>query len=446
MEITKRQFPGFIEFRAQGRLDAQWAGDLDAALATAIRAGARRVRLDMSGIGFMSSAGIRILLKYYKELKAIKGSFGIIDPSVQVRDVLDMAGMLEMLTVIDDVPDIPDVLPAEVPAGGHVTETAAVPSPAHVDAPMRAADSTRTSSLDGGRMTNFPASPGARLSLKLSGDPGLFATSSFGAGDLIPVVASGGTMALGLGAFGSGFDDCREYFGEFLVLGGMAACMPANGSSSGLRLPDYMVARGNFVPTVQTLYAAVCSGEFARFFQFEAEKNDTPLPLSAIADTCLALCGSSRIAVAMLAETTGLVGVSLARPPVTAGDSPPWTFPEARDWFNFTSEPAWPRSLALVTGIMADADDAGMAPFARPFGLPGKIGHFHAAALSYRALPDGRLDLVSTVSGLFESQNLMGLIHLVDDNRPWSGIGQSRFLRGAVWAGALDPEKNGGRG
>jgi hypothetical protein len=144
----------------------------------------------------------------------------------------------------------------------------------------------------------------------------------------------------------------------------------------------------------------------------------------------------------MLAETAGLVGLRLTASPVVAAaeaaaatEAPnPWAFPDIRDRFSLTSEPAWPRSLALVVGIVADEGDTELSAFARPFGMAGRIGHFHAAALSYRALPAGRLEPV-IVRELFESQTLLGILHLLSDVRPFTGIGESRFLRGAVWVG-----------
>ncbi len=71
----------------------------------------------------------------------------------------------------------------------------------------------------------------------------------------------------------------------------------------------------------------------------------------------------------------------------------------------------------------------------RPYGSSQVSGHFHAAALSYRALPDGLLELAPTVTGLIKTQNLQGLFHLLHDTRPITGIGESCFLRGALWCG-----------
>ena len=37
-----------------------------------------------------------------------------------------------------------------------------------------------------------------------------------------------------------------------------------------------------------------------------------------------------------------------------------------------------------------------------------------------------------TVNGLFESESLMGLLHLLNDDRP-GAAGQSEFTRGVCW-------------
>lgn len=420
MEIAVRKLSRHTEVRISGRLDAQWAGDLDSGLAAAIRDGARTVRLDMSGITFMSSAGIRILIKYWKELKAIKGSFGIVAPSEQVRTVLSMAGLLDLLSEDENAP-------AESGATGSAETGPAAAGPG--PSPL----------LEGVRLDVLPPKAGCALTLRISGTPGDFGSTPCAAKDLETLSATDSTMAFGLGAFGTGFDECRDYFGEFLVAGGAAVCIPATAS----RVPDFMVSTGNFVPTVQTLRAAVCRGDFSRFFQFDSESRDNPPGLSDIAATAASLCGPGPCALVMLAETAGLVGVHLAKSPLDADVASAWKFPDIRDWFSLTSEPAWPHSLALVTGIVADGTDEDLRDFTRPFGLPGKTGHFHAAALSYRALPEGTI-AISIIRELFETQSLLGVLHLINDNRAFSGIGQSRFLRGAVWAGKPEIIRKGG--
>jgi hypothetical protein len=64
-------------------------------------------------------------------------------------------------------------------------------------------------------------------------------------------------------------------------------------------------------------------------------------------------------------------------------------------------------------------------------------GHFHAAAFPYHPFKKGRIELKDTVANLFETAGLMGVLHLLNDDRDRTGIGQSRFVRGACWVGPL---------
>ena len=48
------------------------------------------------------------------------------------------------------------------------------------------------------------------------------------------------------------------------------------------------------------------------------------------------------------------------------------------------------------------------------------------------------LALPETVADFLETQRLLGVLHLLNDNREIVGIGESQFLRGAAWTGPLD--------
>jgi hypothetical protein len=69
------------------------------------------------------------------------------------------------------------------------------------------------------------------------------------------------------------------------------------------------------------------------------------------------------------------------------------------------------------------------------------VGHFHAAAFSYRPLKKGDLDLKATVSTLFETETLQGVLHLLADARKSAGAQQSEFVRGACWIAAVSEKE-----
>ena len=96
MEITRQKTGDLLVIRLNGRLDANWCGHVQNALASAIRDGEHRIHLDMAQVSYVSSAGLRVLLTSYKQLKGINGVFGIVPVSDSVRSVLELAG-LDML-------------------------------------------------------------------------------------------------------------------------------------------------------------------------------------------------------------------------------------------------------------------------------------------------------------------------------------------------------------
>jgi hypothetical protein len=237
------------------------------------------------------------------------------------------------------------------------------------------------------------------------------------------------TLGVGVGAFGSGFDDCRSRFGEFLAVAGAAVYLPTDGTN----VPDVVVATGDLVPEVQALYALVCEGSFSKLARFEAKPDDA-VSLSELADECLSIAAGDSAAVVIVAETAGLMGAALRRSPAGAGGAAPFDFPQIREWLSFTPERAFPRSLAVVVGVATRADVPALHAFVRPLASsPSPAGHFHAAAFTYRALAKGPIDLEPTVASLFAGETLLGLLHLLGDDRPAAGAGQSEFVRGACW-------------
>src|SRR5665647_2289741 len=77
-----------------GRLDANNAGYLDDKLSDLIQKGKYTVGLNLQDISFLSSAGIRILVKQNKAFRIFSGELTITAFSENVRSVLDMVGMI----------------------------------------------------------------------------------------------------------------------------------------------------------------------------------------------------------------------------------------------------------------------------------------------------------------------------------------------------------------
>jgi hypothetical protein len=196
-------------------------------------------------------------------------------------------------------------------------------------------------------------------------------------------------------------------------------------------------------PDVRVLYCLACEGAFSRLLRFEmpAEREES-IGLVSLLENCLALSGESEsaVGVAMIAETAGLVGAALRRSPAHDTGSSPSDFfahPEVRGRLTFTAERAFARTLTLMAGVATRAADHALAPQLRPLGTSGLYAHLHAAAFPFRPLGKGRIDLKPTVSSLFESARLLGVLHLLYDDRGAAGAGESELVRGACWIGPV---------
>jgi anti-sigma B factor antagonist len=76
-----------------GRVDSMNANELGVALANEIDGGRTLIVLDLAGVDYMSSAGLRELVNSLKRAKRATGDLRLAQPSERVREVLEMAGL-----------------------------------------------------------------------------------------------------------------------------------------------------------------------------------------------------------------------------------------------------------------------------------------------------------------------------------------------------------------
>ena len=82
-----------------GELDASTAGQLYKELAELTREGVVHVSLDLSGLEFMDSTGLSVVIAEHKRTSASGGELVILSPQSQVRRVLEITGLTEILHI-----------------------------------------------------------------------------------------------------------------------------------------------------------------------------------------------------------------------------------------------------------------------------------------------------------------------------------------------------------
>ncbi len=415
MEIMVETSGEAKKLKVKGRLDGYWADHLAKAVEEEIHRGSHHLLLDLSEVVFLSSAGIRVMVKYYRQLREIQGSLAVSEASEPVKKVLEISKLTGVLF-----------------AGGSTESAVAAPSE---PAPALAPATGVHLEAHGAAFDVFPCTPGAKLKYRLVGDPNLLRGCRFRKDSCRTVQFPESTFGIGLGALGDTFEECRGRFGEFIAVAGTVAYFPTDGTN----VPDYLVAAGASYPDVQLCYGLACEGQFSKLARFEAKNEGGAVTLTELIESALEIAGAEQMGLVVVAESAGLIGAALRRPPTgEAAEKAPFEFPRIREWLSFTTEPAYTRSLTLVAGVAARRVEGVLAQLLRPLtSATSIIGHFHAAAFSYRPLQKGIIELTKTVKSLFENQPMQGVLHLLSDDRAFAGAGQSQFVRGACWLAPL---------
>jgi len=97
LTITTENKGGTVYLSAKGRINTTTAPELEQALDKALNTGQPNIVLDMCYVDFLSSNGIRAILKTYKQATKMGGTFKIANPSGNVKNVLGMAALEPML-------------------------------------------------------------------------------------------------------------------------------------------------------------------------------------------------------------------------------------------------------------------------------------------------------------------------------------------------------------
>jgi hypothetical protein len=127
----------------------------------------------------------------------------------------------------------------------------------------------------------------------------------------------------------------------------------------------------------------------------------------------------------MAAEVSGLICTLLRRSPVEASR---FDFPAVREWLSYLPEHEHARSSSIVVGVASKTS----SPFLRPVN-EAQHGHFHAAVTAFRSLPRGRVEMTDVLAQAIQPRSVTSIVHLLRDDRPIEGGGESEFLRGACW-------------
>ena len=97
LDIKKKQEGSRLEFALEGRLDTITAPQLEEEVKASID-DITELGFDFSGLAYVSSAGLRVLLSAQKTMNE-KGSMVVKNVSDEIQEIFDVTGFSDILTI-----------------------------------------------------------------------------------------------------------------------------------------------------------------------------------------------------------------------------------------------------------------------------------------------------------------------------------------------------------
>jgi anti-sigma B factor antagonist len=109
--------PGRLQlFELAGRIDSESALALAQTIENSVNGGRDQVLLEMNGVEYMNSAGLRELVKAFKLIQRVGGTLMLVNPSEYVRKLLELVGLDTVFQIhVDPLWDPARLTPSDVP-------------------------------------------------------------------------------------------------------------------------------------------------------------------------------------------------------------------------------------------------------------------------------------------------------------------------------------------
>lgn len=100
MDIVEEKSQAVSIFRLNGRLDSNTSQGFEQKVFNAISDGTKKMVIDFKEIDYISSAGLRVILKATKALAREEGKIMLCDMQDYVKEVFEIAGFDAILPIV----------------------------------------------------------------------------------------------------------------------------------------------------------------------------------------------------------------------------------------------------------------------------------------------------------------------------------------------------------
>ena len=105
MKIETRQVDDVLVVDLGGRLDTETSGDVSDRMVEIAQGDTKQIVLNLNGLEYVSSAGLRVILRTSKLLQAANGELKICHANDIVKQVLEISGFDTLLKIYESEKD-----------------------------------------------------------------------------------------------------------------------------------------------------------------------------------------------------------------------------------------------------------------------------------------------------------------------------------------------------
>lgn len=102
MDIKTQPYERVTVVAVNGRVDSLSAGDLETEMKKLIEEGRANFLLDLSGVEFLSSSGLRVLVTTLKTVRKAGGDLRLAALSQRASDAIELAGLDPLFKTYED--------------------------------------------------------------------------------------------------------------------------------------------------------------------------------------------------------------------------------------------------------------------------------------------------------------------------------------------------------
>lgn len=105
MEILEEQHSGISVFKVKGRLDSKTSSEFEQTIVKALKDGSQQMVFDFKDMDYISSAGLRVILKATKDMKRSNGLIILCGMQDYVKEIFEIAGFDTFLSITETFDD-----------------------------------------------------------------------------------------------------------------------------------------------------------------------------------------------------------------------------------------------------------------------------------------------------------------------------------------------------